>query len=281
MFVRLSSAAPRLAGMCYHKVLQRPYQKSRMTRTFSQKKNNVVEVIEDNGNVIGSVGLFGLWGALLGYAVFLSPNQTPALDQYFLRKFLNMEDDGVSINAVFTSLFYVMGLWPLIYTSLLIPAGKKKGLPVFPFVALSYGIGAFGLLPWMALWGPSTSDDGGPPDMPPGGQDVEGFKNSITRAMESPVIAWGILGGTLYCLGSAAVAGSGQWSDYLQLFSVSRFVHVTSIDFTTLCFLAPFWMENDAKLRKWEGKDTILPILTCVPVLGPALYLVMRPRSGK
>lgn len=281
MFVRLSSAAPRLAGMCYHKVLQRPYQKSRMTRTFSQKKNNVVEVIEDNGNVIGSVGLFGLWGALLGYAVFLSPNQTPALDQYFLRKFLNMEDDGVSINAVFTSLFYVMGLWPLIYTSLLIPAGKKKGLPVFPFVALSYGIGAFGLLPWMALWGPSTSDDGGPPDMPPGGQDVEGFKNSITRAMESSVIAWGILGGTLYCLGSAAVAGSGQWSDYLQLFSVSRFVHVTSIDFTTLCFLAPFWMENDAKLRKWEGKDTILPILTCVPVLGPALYLVMRPRSGK
>ncbi|KAI8102670.1 hypothetical protein M9434_005469 [Picochlorum sp. BPE23] len=279
MFARLNSAAPRLA--VYHKVLKRPHQYSRVARTFSQKKNNVVELIEDNGNVIGSVGLFGLWGALLGYAVFLSPNQTPALDQYFLRKFLNLEDDGVSINTVFTSLFYVMGLWPLIYTSLLIPAGMRKGLPVFPFVALSYAIGAFGLLPWMALWGPSTSDDGGPPNMPPGGQDVEGFKNSITRGMESPITAWGILGGTLYCLWSAAVAGSGQWNDYLQLFSVSRFVHVTSIDFTTLCLLAPFWMENDAKLRRWEGKDTLLPILACFPVLGPALYLVLRPRSSE
>ena len=235
-----------------------------------------IEVIEDNGILIGSVGLFMLWGGLLSYALLLSPNQVPAFDSYLLRKFLNLEDDGVSINAVFTSLFYIMGLWPLMYTALLIPAAKTKSVKVMPFVALSYGIGAFGLLPFMALWKP----DGSVTELPPREEDMKGLQNSITRGMESPIIAWGILAGTLFCLGSAAFADSQQWSDYFTLFWMSRFVHVTTVDFLTLSILAPFWMDNDARLRKWEGRDTaLLPLLSCLPVLGPAIYLVLRPKA--
>jgi len=37
------------------------------------------------------------------------------------------------------------GVWPLIYTSLLIPSGKSdNGVPAWPFVTLSYGIGMCG-----------------------------------------------------------------------------------------------------------------------------------------
>ncbi len=239
-------------------------------------QNDAIEIIEDNGILIGSVGLLALWGALLVYALVFSPNQVPQFDSYLLRKFLNLEDDGVSINTVFTSLFYIMGLWPLMYTALLIPAGKTRGLRVMPFVALSYGIGAFGLLPFMALWRPDDTIK----SLPPEGEDLEGGKNIIARGMENPLVAWGILGGALYCVGTAALASNTQWHDYVTLFWMSRFVHVMSIDFMTLSVLAPFWMDNDAKLRNWAGRDTpLFTLLQLVPVLGPATYLVLRPKA--
>jgi hypothetical protein len=235
------------------------------------------QVIEDNGILIGSLGLFGLWAALLGYAFLLAPNQVPQFDMYLLRKFLNLEEpDGVSINTVFTSLFYVMGLWPLMYTALLIPAAKNKAVPAMPFVALSYGIGAFGLLPFMALWRPDGTVKAG--DLPPREEDTAGFGNVITRGMENRYVAYGILAGAIFCVASAATAGAASWRDYGTLFFMSRFVHVTSVDFMTLTLLAPFWMENDARLRRWEGADTWkLTGLQCVPVLGPAVYLCLRP----
>jgi hypothetical protein len=147
-----------------------------------------------------------------------------------------------------------------------------------PFVALSYGFGAFGLLPFMALWRPDDTVK----SLPPKGEELEGWGNLITRGMENPLVAWGILGGGLFCIGKAALAGNSQWNDYFTLFWMSRFVHVTSIDFLTLSVLAPFWMENDAKLRSWEGRETpLFTLLQLVPVLGPAIYLVLRPKAQK
>jgi len=238
-------------------------------------------VIEDNGILIGSLGLFALWGGLLAYALLLSPNQVPQFDMYLLRKFLNLEEpDGVSINVVFTSLFYIMGLWPLMYTALLIPAAKNKTVPAMPFVALSYGIGAFGLLPFMALWRPDGTVTEG--SLPPRDEETEGLGNVITKGMENRFVAYGILAGAMFCVGSAAFAGSTQWKDYVTLFFMSRFVHVTSVDFMTLTLLAPFWMENDARLRRWSGVGTWkMAGLQCLPVLGPALYLCLRPVRGK
>ena len=238
-------------------------------------------VIEDNGILIGSLGLFVLWGGLLAYALLLSPNQIPQFDMYLLRKFLNLEEpDGVSINAVFTALFYVMGLWPLMYTALLVPAGRNRSVPVMPFAALSYGIGAFGLLPFMALWRPDGTVKAG--DLPPAPADVEGFGDVITRGMENRAVAYGILAGVMFCVVSAATAGATAWRDYGTLFFMSRFVHVTTVDFMTLTLLAPFWMENDARLRRWEGVgDWRMTGLQCLPVLGPAVYLCLRPVMEK
>lgn len=56
-------------------------------------------------------------------------------------------------------------------------------------------------------------------------------------------------------------------------------MHVTTVDFLTLSTLAPFWMYNDASLRKWGQKDSLLPVLSVIPVLGPAIYLCLRPKA--
>ena len=58
-----------------------------------------------------------------------------------------------------------------------------------------------------------------------------------------------------------------------------RFINVLSIDFLTLTTLAPFWMYNDAALRKWEQRDTLLPLLSLLPVFGPTIYLCLRPKA--
>ncbi|PWA88199.1 hypothetical protein CTI12_AA121040 [Artemisia annua] len=49
-----------------------------------------------------------------------------------------------------------MGLWPLVYCMLLIPSGRssKGNVPVFPFLILSFFLGAYALIPYFVLWRP-------------------------------------------------------------------------------------------------------------------------------
>jgi len=229
-----------------------------------------------NGNIIGSAGLLLLWGGLAAYAFLLSPNQTPLRDQYFIEKVVGLTSDAVPLNTVFYNLFFIMGIWPLIYTALLVPAAKSRnGVPAWPFFTLSYGVGAFGLLPFMALWQPLEKA----PKLPPQKEDLDGIGNLLGRGMESPILPWFLLGGSLFCIGSAAAAGGASWVEYLKLLQESRLVHVTTVDFLTLTLLAPFWMDNDAQLRNWEGRDNLLPVLSFIPVIGPAVYLCLRPKA--
>nr|XP_016464553.1 PREDICTED: uncharacterized protein LOC107787485 isoform X2 [Nicotiana tabacum] len=101
--------------------------------------------------------LFGLWGGLMYYVFFLAPNQTPLTDTYFLKKLLNLKgDDGFQMNQVLVSLWYLMGLWPLVYSMLLLPTARssKNSIPVWPFLVLSFFGGAYALIPYFALWKP-------------------------------------------------------------------------------------------------------------------------------
>ena len=60
------------------------------------------------------------------YGFILSPNQTPRRDMYFLEKLLGLgADDGVAVNIVFTRLCWLMGVWPAVYASLLLPTAKS------------------------------------------------------------------------------------------------------------------------------------------------------------
>lgn len=56
-------------------------------------------------------------------------------------------------------------------------------------------------------------------------------------------------------------------------------MHVTCVDFVTLSLCAPFWVYNDAERR--GVRSPLLPALAALPLLGPALYLNLRPRYGR
>ncbi|XP_074307790.1 uncharacterized protein LOC141642764 isoform X2 [Silene latifolia] len=122
--------------------------------------------VENNGNAeVESAGddwttsilLFLFWAALIYYVFNLAPNQTPSTDIYFLKKLSNLVgDDGFRMNQVLVSLWYIMGLWPIVYTMLLLPSARssKSSIPVWPFVSLSFFGGAYALIPYFILWRP-------------------------------------------------------------------------------------------------------------------------------
>ncbi|XP_028779562.1 uncharacterized protein LOC114735946 [Neltuma alba] len=216
-----------------------------------------------------SILLFMLWGGLIYYVSFLAPNQTPTLDMYFLKKLLNLiGDDGFRMNEVIVSLWYVMGLWPLVYAMMLLPTGRssKSNIPVWPFLLLSCFGGAYALLPYFVLWKPPS----------PRVEESE-LRTLPLNVLESKVTAGILLAAGLAIIAYAGLAGGALWKEFFQYFRGSKFIHIMSIDFILLSSFAPFWVYNDMTARKWFDKGSWLLPLSLVPFLGPALYVFLRP----
>ncbi|PRQ52460.1 putative cardiolipin synthase [Rosa chinensis] len=223
----------------------------------------------DERNWTTSILLFLLWGALMYYVFNLSPNQTPSRDMYFLKKLLNLKgDDGFRMNEVLVSVWYIMGLWPLVYSMLQLPTGRssKSSIPVWPFLILSFFGGAYALLPYFVLWKP-----------PPPTVDESELRRWPLNFLESKLTAGITLAAGLGIVIYAGLASGADWKEYYQYFNESKFIHVMSLDFTLLSAFAPFWVYNDMTSRKWFAKGSWLLLLSLVPLLGPALYLVLRP----
>ncbi|CAM6084849.1 unnamed protein product [Calypogeia fissa] len=217
---------------------------------------------------ISSALIFGLWAGLLLYAFTLAPDQTQYSDTYFIEKLVGLHsDDGFIMNKVLVAEWYFMGLWPLIYSSLLIPSGRSNsGVKVWPFAVVSFFLGAFALLPYFGLWRP-----------PPPKVSRDELKRYPLNVLESKLTAVAIIIGGIVLGWNAGFAGGDQWAEFLQYFQESRFINVMSIDFLTLSALAPFWVYNDLSARQRSNASSWLPSIAVIPFFGPALYLFLRP----
>lgn len=215
-----------------------------------------------------SVLLFGIWAGLMYYVFQLAPNQTPYRDTYFLQKLLYLKgDDGFRMNEVLVSLWYIMGLWPLVYSMLLLPTGRssKSNISVWPFLVLSCIGGAYALIPYFVLWKP-----------PPPAIDEDEIGQWPLKFLESKLTAGVTFAVGLGLIIYAGRAGGADWQEFFQYARESKFIHATSIDFTLLSTFSPFWVYNDMTARRWKNGYWVLP-LALIPFLGPSLYLLMRP----
>ncbi|KAJ9560816.1 hypothetical protein OSB04_005976 [Centaurea solstitialis] len=257
-----------------------------------KSQENSMEVDQIGGQIDGGDGggggggggqttsflIFLLWGGLMYYVFILAPNQTPSTDLYLVKKLCYLTgDDGFQPNHVIVSLWNIMGLWPLVYSMLLMPSGRssKGNVPVFPFLILSFFLGAYALIPYFVLWRPP----------PPAVEESElkrwplnfldskltaGFSSSITTHQVTFAAGLGLI---IY----AGLATGDDWKEYLQYFGGSRLIHATTIDFALLSTFAPFWVYNDMTVRKWNDKGFWLLPVSLIPFLGPALYILLRP----
>ncbi|KAK8913832.1 hypothetical protein KSP39_PZI023948 [Platanthera zijinensis] len=333
-----------------------------------------VDMSGDNGgrgnNWTTSILLFGLWAGLVFYVFRLSPDQTPYRDWYFIQKLLYLKgDDGYQMNQILVALWNIMGLWPIIYGMLLLPAGRRssrfyhlvseesllrigmaghgnrisaleegqqglrdmlealKGeltqqisageershaafleasaalaeqvtrieradrgksvaadgnndapsaegiqisrskVPVWPFLLLSFFGGAYALIPYFVLWKP-------PP--PVIGEDE--IRKWPLNFLESRLTAWFVFAAGTCLVAYAGLANGDTWAEFYQYFRESKFIHAMSLDFLLLSSFAPFWVYNDMTARKRVDKGLWFLPLSLVPVLGPALYVVLRPQ---
>lgn len=201
---------------------------------------------------------FGLlWLGLVVYAFFLAPPNQP--DTVELIKNLSTGKwDG--INPIIVSLFNIMGVWPLIYSALTFIDGREQKIPAWLFSTASFGVGAFALLPYLALREPH--------------QDFTGSKNLFLKILDSRWLGIALTIGSLFLLSYGLF--NGNWTDFIQQWKTSRFIHVMSLDFCLLCLLFPALLGDDMAKRGMKN-SSLFWVVTLLPLIGPLLYLCVRP----
>ncbi len=197
-----------------------------------------------------------LWVGFAVYAFVFAPPDQP--DTFELIKNLST-GEWEEINPMIISLFNLMGVFPLIYSCMLFIDGKGQKIPAWLFATLSFGLGAFALLPYLALRETNP--------------DFVGKKNAFLKLLDSRItgVVLSIPAIILVYYGLK----SGNWGDFLQQWQTSRFIHVMSLDFCLLCLVFPALLGDDMARR--DIKNPILFwLVTFIPLFGPLFYLSVR-----
>ncbi|MBE9110509.1 DUF2834 domain-containing protein [Nodosilinea sp. LEGE 07298] len=198
---------------------------------------------------------WGLWLGFILYAFILAPPDRPDTADLILRL---STGNWEGINPIVVALFNAMGIWPMVYAALALVDGHGQKLRAWPFVLVSFAVGAFALLPYLGLRQPNPSF-GGPKGL---------------RLLESRWL------GAVLAAGAIALAAfallKGDWPDFWQQWQTSRFIHVMSLDFCALWLLFPVLLKDDMARRELS-QPWITAAVLALPLVGACLYLTLRP----
>ncbi|GAB4241406.1 MAG: hypothetical protein Kow00121_67530 [Elainellaceae cyanobacterium] len=207
--------------------------------------------------MIRRIAFWSLWAWFVGHAfLFAPPNHPDTLTQ--IQNLSTGQWQG--INPLVVALFNIMGVLPLLYGCFLFSDGKMQKVRAWPFAAASFAVGAFALLPYLALRHPNPT--------------FIGEKNGWLKLWDSRWLGVLIASGAIVLLGYGIT--QGDWSNFAYQWQTSRFIHVMSLDFCLLCLLLPALLGDDMKRR---GLDNIRLFwaVALIPLLGPLAYVVLRP----
>lgn len=207
--------------------------------------------------MLRKTALWLLWIGVIVYAFIFAPPDQP--DTFELIK--NLSTGQIAgINPLIVALFNIMGIFPILYSCLLLIDGRMQKIRAYPFALASFGVGAFALLPYLALREPN--------------QTFTGRKTLLLKALDSRwlgiLLLLGISGLLVYGL------TQGDWQDFGQQWQTSRFIHVMSLDFCLLCLLFPLLLRDDMG-RRGLADPRLFWAVSLVPLLGAAAYVALRP----
>lgn len=203
------------------------------------------------------IALWLLWAGFLLYAFLFAPPDQP--HTFSLIKDLSTGNwDG--INPAVVALFNIMGVLPMLYACVLFLDGRGQKVPAWPFASFSFGVGAFAILPYLALRRSNPT--------------FIGQKTWLLKLLDSRItggfVAIGAIGLLVYGI------TAGDWSDFAQQWQTSRFIHVMSLDFCLLCLLFPVLLPDDMTRRGLTDRR-IFWAVALIPLLGPLAYIALRP----
>ena len=201
--------------------------------------------------------IFGLiWVSFISYAFFIAPAASPDT----LDLIIDLSAGNWSgINPLVVSLFDLMGILPVTYACLLLFDGRGQKIPAWIFVIGSFGLGAFALLPYLALRESNTVWDGD--------------KNRLLKILESPITGIALMLGAIALIGSGIIYG--DWADFVFQWQTNQFIHVMSLDFCLLSLLFPTLIKDDS-IRRGIKNPEIFWIISFIPLFGALIYLSLR-----
>ncbi|WP_036480280.1 hypothetical protein [Myxosarcina sp. GI1] len=198
-----------------------------------------------------------IWIGFSFYAFVFAPPQQP--DTFALIADLATGNWG-EINPLIIALFNIMGVLPAVYACMLLFDGRGQKFPAAPFVALSFGVGIFALLPYFVLRQPNPK--------------WNGERSWLLKILDSRACGIILTLSAIFLL----VLGftQGDWSDFVRQWQTSRFIHVMSLDFCLLCVFFPLAVKDDLARRRIES-NKIFWAISLTPLLGTLAYLCLRP----
>lgn len=202
-----------------------------------------------------------LWVAFPLYG-FMASNFLLPPDDGYTRQVV-MASLTVDISAVEPLVFMVfnfLGVIPMTYALLVLFDGDEQPLPAWPFVILSFVVGAFGILFYVALrrWG----------------RDVEGAKSRLQQQLDTrtgPAIL------LIVSLLLVIVGAGGSVQSYVDLWQTKPLVHIMTIDLVLLLLVLPFLAMDDMRRRHVDARAWRV-LVVAVPLFGVLLYLLSRPK---
>ncbi|SRR5579883_46296 len=203
------------------------------------------------------IGFWLLWVGFVSYAFFLAPPDQPnTLD--LIKNLSTAQVAG--INPLIVALFNIMGVLPIAYSCFLFIDGNGQKIPAWLFATASFGVGAFAIVPYLALRSQNRS--------------FVGPKTWLLKLLDS---RWVGLALTIAALGLIVYGfRQGDWADFVQQWQTSRFIHVMSLDFCLLSLLFPALLRDDMAQRGLKD-DRLFWAIALLPLLGTLAYLTLRP----
>ncbi|WP_009632595.1 hypothetical protein [Synechocystis sp. PCC 7509] len=202
------------------------------------------------------IAFVALWLSFVTYAFFLAPPEQPGTFE-LIKNLSTGVWDGV--NPLVISLFNIMGILPMIYSCLLFIDGRGQKISAAPFALVSFGFGAFAILPYLFLRQPNP--------------EFLGKKNWFIKLLDSRITGFFLLISVIGLVGYGLI--NGDWADFAQQWQTNRFINVMSLDFCLLCLL-PSVLIGDDRLRRNMNNPALFWITVLLPLFGSLIYLSVR-----
>ena len=167
------------------------------------------------------------WVSFVVYAFSFSPISVgPDDDMNIISRIISSPFDG-SINPIFVAIFNMLGIYPAIFASILLPSVEKPNkLTSALFIYGSFIAGFFSLGPYLG-----TREVKFDRSILPDGLGLSFWENKVSSLgmllFFLGLLYYGLTGGDYPSL-------SAKWDSFVELFSSVQLVNVSTIDFVVL-----------------------------------------------
>ncbi|MEL6178451.1 MAG: hypothetical protein AAFS10_05835 [Myxococcota bacterium] len=158
------------------------------------------------------------------------------------------------------SIFNQLGIWPMVMASVLWAEQRSQRVPYWPFGLLSMATGMYSLTLYLVVRDPAAPLQ----------------STRVARWLDSPLWVVPLLCAAVGLMGYGLATGDPY--AYAERFKTEQLVCAMSVDWLVFWLASGPLMWQDAKRRGWSHTNATLPLALLLPLVGPLIYLLLRPR---